>query len=154
VISLLPTENETIVLPWSGSDVYRRMQVSTSQKTFLQPNEAELLFNGWVLPYRFRVSLRYRRPGYFQPLVTGKIEVSTTGCILFLRYRLFPMTRTLMQLWSVLIVLGTAVTGYSYRSSMPLLAGLVLFAAMHLIARSNFKLHLGPTREAIHRVVA
>ena len=154
MISLLPTDNETIVLPRSGEDTYRRLLISTSEKTLLQHDEIELLFSGWVLPDRFRITLRARRPNHFQPLVTGKIETTSTGCILFLRYRLFPMTRILVQLWTLLLVLGMSMTGYSSGSYTPVLIGLSILAVIYMVAWSNFWLHKRTTRDAIHRVVA
>lgn len=154
MITLLPSYRETLVLARSGEDTYRRLLVSTSQKPFIQPDESELLFTGWVRPDRLRVSLRNRRPSHFLPLVIGKLEVSSSGCILLLHYRLFPTVGLLIQLWSILIVIGTLMTGYSYRTYTPALFGVLLLLIMYLIAWSNFFLHLRPTREAIRRVVA
>jgi hypothetical protein len=141
-------------LPRGGEDIYRRLSVSTSNKPFLQPDEEELLFTGWVKPDRMRISLRSRRPSHFLPLVTGQLDLTRSGCILALRYTLFPTTRLLLQLWSILIILGTLMTAYTYRSAVFVLAGLLLLIIIYLIAWSNFNLQLHTTRKAIHRVVA
>lgn len=154
MISILPTFSETLVLPRTGADIYQRLSVSTSNKPFLQPDEEELLFTGWVQPDRMRISLRGRRPSHFLPLVTGRMDLTRSGCILVLRYTLFPTTRLLLQLWSILIILGSLMTAYTYRSAVFTLAGLLLLIIIYLIAWSNFNLQLHATREAIHRVVA
>jgi hypothetical protein len=154
VISLLPSFEETLVLPRSREDTYKRLFVSTSQKPFRQPDEHELLFSGWVLPDRMRISLRSMRPAHFQPLVEGTLEASSSGCIMLLRYALFPSTRLLIQFWSLLIVLGSVITSYTIRSYTVSLVGLGLLIMIYLIAWSNFQLHLRTTRDAIHRVVA
>lgn len=67
---------------------------------------------------------------------------------------LFPATRLLLQLWLMLLILGTVMVGYMYRSSTIVLMGAAILAIVLLIAWSNFRLQLRATREAIHRVVA
>lgn len=153
MITLLPTFQETIVLSRTAEEIYGRLFASTSQKPFLQPDEHELLFSGWATPERFRLSLRSRRPSHFLPLVSGTLESTSFGCILFLRFSLFPATRMLLQLWSVLIIIGTLMIAYPYESYTSIPVGLLVLASIHLIAWSNFRIHLRPTREAIQRAV-
>lgn len=154
MISLLPSFEETVVLPRNIQDPYQRLAASTSNKPFLQPDEEILLFAGWVRPDRFRISLRTRRPNYFLPLVIGRLEESSSGCILLLRYVLFPTTRILIQLWTVLVMLSSAMAGYSYHKPVLGLMGLVALVLVYLVAWANFRIQLRLTREAIQRVVA
>ncbi|HNO32453.1 MAG TPA: hypothetical protein PKI78_11750 [Anaerolineales bacterium] len=154
MISLLPTFRETMVLPWSADDIHARLAASTSNKPFLQPDEHELLFTGWVMPRRMRISLRVRRGNYYLPLVIGQLEETSTGCILLLRYTLFPVTRLLLQLWTVLLVLGALMVSYQYSNLLFLPGGGMLIGIIYFITWSNFRLQLNMTHEAILRVVS
>lgn len=154
MISLLPSFRETLVLRWNARDTYERLAASTSNKPFLQGDEQELLFSGWVLPERMRISLRSRRPTHYAPLVIGRLEGTSSGCLLLLKYTLFPTTRVLVQLWSVFIVLSAAIASYQLQNPYYLSGGALLLAAIYFIVWSNFQLQLRPLREAIHRVVA
>lgn len=60
----------------------------------------------------------------------------------------------LLQLWSALIILGTLMVAYPYRSYTYIPIGVLILLFIHLIVWSNFNLQLRATREAIQRVVA
>lgn len=154
MISLLPSYEETLVLPRNVHDPYQRLAASTSNKPFLQPDEEILLFAGWVKPDRFRISLRTRRPNYFLPLVIGRLEESSTGCILLLRYVLFPTTRVLIQLWTLLVILISAMAGNAYHKPLLGLMGIGMLVLVYLVAWANFRIQLRFTRDTIQRVVA
>ncbi len=154
MITLLPSFRETLVLPRKAKDTSERLLVSTSNKPFLQPDESELLFSGWVNPDRFRIALRLRRQNHFIPLAMGKIDATTSGCLITLHYRLFPVTRLLLQAWSVLLVAGGVIALYPFQNYLASLAAAATLILIHIVARSNFRIQLQLTREAIHRVVA
>jgi hypothetical protein len=154
VIALLPSFRETLVLPRSARDIGERLSASTSHKPFLQPDEAELLFSGWVKPDRFRIALRIRRPNHFIPLVIGTIDSTSSGCLVVLSYQLFPLTQILLYGWTCFLLLGGAI-GIIFFNNYPSALGVaVVLALIHSIARSNFNLQLRLTRDALHRVVA
>ena len=153
MISLLPAYHETMVLPKPAAEVYQILNSSTSHKTFIQPDEKKLFFNGWVREDRFRISLRQRRANHYTPLVIGQIESTTSGSLLFLDYKLFPTTRLLLTLWSILLVLGSVVVWFQTKNNWFLPGGLTIIASMHAIVWSNFKLQLKPTQEAIHHLL-
>jgi len=88
------------------------------------------------------------------PLVIGRMEESSAGCILLLHYILFPTTRILVQLWTLLVVLGSAMAGYSYHKPIMGLMGLGVLILVYLIVWANFRIQLRLTRDAIQRVVA
>ena len=127
---------------------------STSQEPEGSLHEPKLLFSGSVHADGFGIFLRSRRPGHFLPFLSGIVEPTNTGCILFLHYTLFPITRVLILLWSVLIFAGTLIAGFVTGLYSTFLFGAMLLIVIHVITWSNFYLHLRPIREAIRRVVA
>ena len=154
MITLLPSYQETLVLPRSAKDIEERLSASTSSKPFLQPDEAELLFSGWIKPDRFRIALRLRRPNHFIPLVIGTIDSTSSGCLISLSYQLFPHTRFLLYGWTGFLLLGGTIGLLIFRNYPSALGAAVVLVLIHAITRSNFKLQLRLTRETLHRVVA
>lgn len=154
MISILPAYHETIVLPYAALETYRRLSNATSGKAFRQPDENNYSFNGWVMDERFRIALRVFRVNHFLPLIIGQIESTASGNILFVDYRLFPATRALLTLWTILLILGSVAGAYQSGNIYFLLGGLGLIVLIHAVAWSNFKLQLKLTREALHRTIA
>jgi hypothetical protein len=150
VISLLPAHHETLVLPKPSVEVYHILESATSHKTFIQTEEQKLFFNGWVRETRFRLSLRQRRFNNYLPLVIGQIESTSTGCIVFIDYKLFPATRLFVTLWTILIVLGATVTWFQTSNLWFLPGGGLVLTIIHLIVWANFRLQLKPTLTTIH----
>jgi hypothetical protein len=153
VITLLPAYHETIVLPGAAMATFTRLSAATSGKAFRQSNEKDLFFIGWVKETRFRISLRVQRANHFLPLVIGVIEPTSNGSILFIDYVLFPTTRVLLTLWTILLILGSAVGAYQSKNILFILGGLGIIVLIYAIAWSNFSLHLKSTRESLHRAV-
>jgi len=154
VITLLQPYRETLVLPEDASTVQQRLANATSNQPFDQPHEPVLVFNGWVKEDRFRITLRARRANHFAALVVGQLEASSNGCILLLRYSLFPNTRWMLNFWTILILLG-AVIGWVqfHRFIVPAVAAASL-AVIYFVAWSNFKIQQRLTREAVLRVAS
>ena len=153
MISLLPAHHETLVLPKPAAEVYQILSAASSHKLFIQPDEKKLFFNGWVKETRFRLALRQRRANHYLPLVVGKIEATSTGSLIFLDYKLFPMTRLLLTLWTLFLILGFLTAWYQTKNILFLPGGLALILLIHAIAQSNFRLQLKPTREALHQLL-
>lgn len=153
MITILPAYHETIVLPYPAEDTYQKLTTATSNKLFRQADEKNLSFNGWVQENRFRISIRVQRVNHFIPLVIGQIEPTHGGSIVFVDYRLFPTTRLLLILWTILLTLGSAAGYYQFKHITYFVGGLGIILLIHLIAWSNFKLQLEVTRNALHRVI-
>jgi hypothetical protein len=153
VISLLPSDHETIVLPQTADSVFTKIYWATSDRPFLQPDEQKLMFNGWVKESRFRISLRVQRANNYLPLVAGTIEPTSSGCILFVDYRLFPTTRLMLVLWTILLTLGSLVFSYQTKNVIYLAAGVAAIGFIHAVVWSNFKLQLDITRKTLYKLL-
>lgn len=116
----------------------------------MQPDERSLKFNGWVKEERFRISLRVHRANNYLPLVAGEIESTSGGSILFVDYRLFPTTRMMLLLWTLLLILGSLISSYQTKNVLYLAGGAAAIVLIHAIVWSNFKLQLDITRKALH----
>lgn len=98
----LPVQRETLVLPYMQREVVRKLYQVTYPTRSEDPVpivDRDFLFNGWVRPEAFRLSQKIKRPNNFLPTITGSIEATRQGCIIFLRYRLFSATIMLLSFW-------------------------------------------------------
>ena len=98
----LPIQQETLVLPYTQREVVRKLYQVTYPTRSEDPVpvvDEDFLFNGWVRPAAFRLSQKIKRPNNFLPTITGSIEATRQGCIIFLRYRLFSATIMLLSFW-------------------------------------------------------
>ncbi len=140
---LFPTEREILVLPYTKEEIFKKLwKVSKPVKSAdLIPDvpEQNFLFNGWVKENHFRLSRKILRPDNFLPIIDGRIEGTSKGSIIFLKYRMFFATITFLVFWSVVTLL---IAFYFY-----LFEKIYLYAALSLligvmnyvIALLNFK---------------
>ena len=98
-----PTAQETLVSSLSAAEVTRRLRAATlasaAPRTVPPPTASTVVFNGQVTKEAFRLSQRIARPNNFIPFISGVIEPTSQGCLLFVRYRLFTMTAAFLVFW-------------------------------------------------------
>jgi hypothetical protein len=92
----------------------------------------------------FQLTLRARRPNGFVPIATGKIEKTSSGCLIFLTYTLMPSTRFYLLFCGLIILLSGALAAFYYRNVLLGLGAIASVAIINLIAWANFKLHRKP----------
>jgi len=146
VISLLPAYEETFVLTLSNEEVAHRIRHVTSMQ---REEERTILFNGWVKEYRFKIGLRHKRPSNYNPIISGKVERTSHGSILFMRYQLMPNLRLMLVFWLLLLVLGSVIISFQYKNVAYLLAGAGLIALVYWIVWSNFQLQRKAARQVL-----
>ncbi len=140
---LFPVAYETLVLPYDEREVFRKLWKVTKPSRPEEPvpdvPEHHFLFNGWVRQDRFRLSRVIVRPNNFLPVLDGKLEGTSKGTLVFLRYHLFFATVVFLVFWSVVTVL-VALYFYHFEqiylyAAISLLSGI----ANYVIAVLNFK---------------
>lgn len=152
-----PTERETIVSSLSAQEVAKRLQSVTQpsprSESLFTPYQSGYTFNGTVGVDSFRLSRKITRPNNFLPFVSGTIEATSQGCLLFVRYRLFAATIIFLIFWSVVTV-GFAwyLTTYERLYHYALLS-LAVGMANYAVAVLNFKKQLGISRRLLRQVI-
>lgn len=107
-MNIFPHHSEILVSSFSCDEVVKKIAAVTKRMDYLDYREYSVKryqFNGKIDESRFRLSLVIRRADSFLPLISGKIEPTKTGCILFLKYTLFPSSIFLLAFWSVITML-------------------------------------------------
>lgn len=93
-MNLLPYQHSILVLPFTAEELLLRLRQTVKpilEDAYLSTKpEGIFAFNGWVKENRFRISRRITHAENFLPLITGKIEPTSKGSIVFITYRIYP----------------------------------------------------------------
>lgn len=152
MIKLLPQETETLIVSHDWDVVLQRLE-NASTFDALAGGKGLAPLTGWVKEDRFQLMLRQRRPNGFMPMVEGRIDPTSTGCLLFLNYKLMPMTRMYLVLWISIVFISGILLSVYYDNIFIGLAAAGIIAFMNLIAWANFKIHRKPLHEVIFRLL-
>lgn len=154
---LLPIVQETWVLPHPQEEISKKLWNVTRPvgQHALIPDvpEFDFLFNGWIKQDRFKISRVIQRGNNFLPIIYGKIESTSKGSIVFVRYQLFFATIVFLLFWTVVTLL-LAVYFYVYEklyvySGISLAAGIVNYT----VAVLNFKKQVGISSKLLQEVM-
>ncbi|MBZ0247168.1 MAG: hypothetical protein K8H85_14610 [Cyclobacteriaceae bacterium] len=153
-MTFLPYHYETFVLTQPSLEAIQMIHKVTTTKVLLQNQEgAQYRFSGWVQENRFRISLKISKPNNYIPLVVGKIETTSPGCLVFVSYKLFPVTKMFLIFWSLFITLAGILASYQYQSLLYAVGSLLILVIIHWVTWSNFKIQLKLTRQTLLEVL-
>lgn len=126
-----------------------------SLEFFEQKDKIEGLykFRGVIKPNKFIIS---KKSGYYQPfvpLIVGKIDTTSNGCILHLTFKLFNNTQ-FMLLFSTLFFFGFGVVELlnDHITTSGIFFGLCLLN--YAVAFSNFNVHVRDALKQINNVLS
>lgn len=117
-MTLLPNRTEMLILPDEAEVVCGKLLSVTRLIVNDQYSEAHesQLFNGWIgQNLKFKISRRTRHAEHFLPLISGSIESTSMGCIIFVRYSLFYSTAFLFWCWISLTLGGSLLLGFAFK---------------------------------------
>ena len=149
MISIFPNEHETFVRAESRDELLSKLEREI-QKPFRGIRGVGL--TGWIRGADFELTLQLRRHHLFMPVVTGSVEKTSKGAIIFLKYSLFAATRLLLLIWTVVLPVGGAIISYRSGNYGIISGALTFLVFLHVVAWSNFKLHVKTTQAVLHRV--
>lgn len=143
----IPKKTETLVLPTSSQKLMERLDrivYTFENKKEDQFEKSSYLFTGTIDHNDFILSLKLQRPDNFIPLITGKIEDTSKGSIVFIKYTLFKSTRMFLVFWTVLIFLLAivliAIQGKVWYGSVALMVSLANYSVTVINFRRKVKL--------------
>jgi len=153
VIQLLPQKKETLIVAHDWDVVLQRLlEVTTDEVNYA--GRTPKVLAGWIKDDRFQLLIRQRRMNSFMPVVDGKIDPTSTGCLIFLQYRLMPATRMYLILWTIITLASGIFLAIYYLNILPGLASVGIIALIHAIAWANFRIHWRPLHDIIFKVLA
>lgn len=154
-MTLVPHKNETLVLPFTASQAMYRLSRVTQPASLniAREKEADMMFVGVITNESFSVSRIVDYPQNYLPIISGVIECSSRGCILFLKYRLFFSSILFFSFWTILtlflgmfLILFTPYYGYAALAVLSC-------AANYLVTILNFNRQVQLSREALHKAL-
>lgn len=110
-MNLLPFHSETFVSALSKEEVLGHLIRVTKEVNFLDARtqqDTKIKFNGMIGQEGFRISRAIKKGDTFLPLITGEVESTPRGSIIFIRYKLFPTTIFFLVFWSIILLAFTA----------------------------------------------
>ncbi|BDD02831.1 hypothetical protein [Aureibacter tunicatorum] len=111
---ILPYSTKTFVFEMSQMDVIHRIDQATlpfKEEIIDQSNEDKIqkkVFNGRVRKNGFRISQKLLQPNNSIPLMVGKVEKTSRGCLLFVKFVPFFSSLFVFSLVSLLLILTGA----------------------------------------------
>ena len=155
-MDLLPNDSETLVVSKSAGQVLHLLnKASASQNVVYDEHEhAKKLFVGNVHHHSFHLSIRPKRPNSYIPVMSGEVESTSSGSIVFVTYKLFPSTRQYLSLWSLFVV-AVGIVGGVQLSAFYLPASCILILLLiHYIAWANFRMQVRISRDILMKALA
>lgn len=156
--SLFPFSQETVVTSYDAEEVYRRLWSVTEptgdEEWEPDVDEDELLFNGGVEKDTFRLSRKVKRANNFLPLMRGRVESTSLGSIVFIRYRLFLWTLSFLIFWSILTTLFALYFLIYEKIYINAAFSILLGLANYVIAVLNFRKQVRISSSALREVLA
>ena len=137
-----PNHTEVFVSAFSKKEVVDRLGKVTKNVNFLDFEARKAKghkFNGTLEEDRFSVSLVIDRGDSFLPLIKGKFENTPKGCILFLKYSLFPSSVFFLAFWSIVTILLTIFFGLVAKNLWYALISFLLGLGNYLFSWAYFK---------------
>jgi hypothetical protein len=149
-MKIIPRQTETVISPLQPSEINRRLDGLTASPS-LRSNrtEEDKLFQGRVHNRSFVLSRKISHPNNFIPLVNGRIESTSKGSIIFIKYSLFKSSLLFLS-----FAIGIAfIIGLLFiLLDLPELYSITAFAlglANYLVTLLNFNRQVRMTHEAL-----
>lgn len=155
----LPFRSETIVLPYDAAEVKKRLieVIRPPQNKHRQAEEeiapSKYLFNGIFENDQFTISQIIKQPENFLPLISGKVEATSVGCIIFLKYRMFFSTNMFLGFWSVITFFMTLLFVIGYNNYLYATVCLGFGVVNYSIAIANFNVQIRKSKKILDQVL-
>ena len=159
--SFYPSEKETRLVSLTPEQLYLTLEKRVKPLKRGSPDELPkgFLFNGsWnkdaYLSGRqaFSISLKLKVPNNFIPIINGNFITSEEGILIRLTYELFPATKRLLMIWTILTLLITAFFIGLYQAW---LYGAISFAfciVNYILSRENFKIQVKKSKRMVDKL--
>lgn len=156
-MNIFPHHSEILVSSFSCEEVARKIAAVTKRVNYMDYGEYSIesyRFNGEIDTKRFRLSLLIKRADSFLPLIHGKIEPTSSGCILFLKYTLFPSSIFFLAFWSIVTVLMAVLFMFYDKQWLYAAACLLAGTGNFVFAWVYFKSKLKQSQMIFHQMLS
>jgi hypothetical protein len=142
--TVFPSVTETFVMAMTADEVERRISEGIKANKLI----------GSVHRGSFSLSANIVRPPQFSPIARGRIESSSRGSLIFLKYELFPATKMLLAFISIGLLIATVVAAIEESAPLYPISALVLVWVFRTVALTNIRIHRTPVRQDLLEVLS
>ncbi|MFC2124939.1 hypothetical protein ACFLU5_09025 [Bacteroidota bacterium] len=144
--------SETLVLEEACAMAIERIENNTRQKRD-DIEEGDRIFRGIVNESGFKISLDIREHVNFLPLVSGRSEDTSSGCLLFLNFQMLWGSLVMVEFWSIIAILFTLFFMFIHNEPLYGWIALILGAGNYIITLLSFNRMVKRTRSQILEVL-
>jgi hypothetical protein len=148
-MNLLPATSDTIVLGISAEKAISLLHQHTQGGNEKKEPYHEIHFIGEVGKDSFSISLKILKPNNFIPLINGRFESASTGCLLFLNYSLFKSTGVYLIFWSVFTLIASLVSLFLLNEIWYAAGAISALFLIQWIAWGNFNIQVKNSRDKL-----
>jgi hypothetical protein len=156
-MKLFPVSRETLILPYSADEVelmlWPVIDPVIESDEVPDREEDEFLFTGWIKDRKFKISRKIRQAEFALPIISGLIEGTSKGSIVFTVYKLFPATILLLTFWSILTLLLFLYFLIVEQAYYPAIIAIGLCIANYFIVITNFNIQASRSRSLLKKVL-
>lgn len=163
---LLPYFQETLVCSEGAESIWQRIQshtqapdqiqdtLVTAEMVYLRRKLAnQLIFRGILKKSAFYLQRNTPYPEHFNPLLIGRIEATSKGSILFVKYQLPGGVLFIFVLSTLIFLLVLMVFVFFQQNLVHSILALLFYVGSYTVMMLNFRQKLNISRKALEKVI-
>ncbi len=156
MISFFPIQSETRLVPLEKETLDGKLEkhIKTIKRNGFQEEPKAHIFNGIWNEEGFTISLKLKISNNFIPIINGSYIVTEGEILIKLTYEMFPATKKLLLLWTVLTIL---ITLFFVVLHQAWLYGAISFGfclVNYILSIENFKLQVGKSKRMLDKMLS
>lgn len=156
MISFYPFDKETKLVAFSEEQLMERLkQYIKPLKEEIQERESKsFLFNGIWNEDGFSISLKLKITNNFIPIINGSFLSSEEGTLIRLTYDLFPATKKLLLLWTIITLLITLFFIGLYQAWIYGAISFGFCIVNYILCAENFKIQVKKSKKMLDKMLS
>ncbi|NMM47036.1 hypothetical protein [Marinigracilibium pacificum] len=154
-MAIFPAKNETIVSSHNAQNVISLLKRRTYNIELEETDESSVsyLFQGVIKKDSFRISKKTLKAENFNPLLIGNVENTSSGSIIFIKYRLMQSTKIFFAFWTSIAIILSLIFVFVKCNYLHAAFAFLLGLGNYLITLVNFNMHSEKARQSLTRVL-
>ncbi|MBK6265467.1 hypothetical protein JKA74_10500 [Marivirga sp. S37H4] len=156
-----PAKSEILISHLPPREIFRRLNLAvkpTNYQSFKNRSlddtpEEVYLFNGKVSNTGFAISQVVQKPDNFLPLIQGKVEGTSKGSLVYIKYRLFPSVKLFLGFWFILMLLFSMIAYAEGEDMLTVSFPIIMLIASFWVILSRFNSGYEKSRKELVRLI-
>ncbi len=160
-MQLWPAKSEILISHLPPREIFRRLHLAvkpTNYQSFknksLDPGPEEIfLFNGKVSNTGFAISQVVQKPDNFLPLIQGKVEGTSMGSLVYIKYSLFASVKFFLGFWFMLMIIFSMIAYAEHENMLTVSFPIIVLLASFWVILSRFNAAYEKSRKQLVRLI-